>query len=108
MIVGKEKLKLESLSRRVSQSCLFSPENFETMNAAFKEYTEVIKKLYHREPNIFGNIYNYGLAEIKDHRNLAANGESEEMKGSYFLHYKEYLSQSIHSALEYLTEFVLH
>lgn len=107
MIPEKEKKKLVIILSKSQEIESFSEANFERTNGLFKEYAAIIRKLYWKEPNIFGNFYKYDLVDIKNKYKVTNEIAYADAKPDNFLYYKAQLEQSIMSAIEYITHYVL-
>jgi len=107
MIPEKEKKKLITILSRSKEIEQYNEANFEMMKTLFKEYGAIIRKLYWKEPNIFGNFYKYDLHEIKSRLKLTNEENYQQTKQENFIYYKTQLEQSIHSAIEYITSYIL-
>jgi len=107
MIPEKEKKKLVTILSKSREIEKFDEVNFEISKNLFKEYGAIIRKLYWKEPNVFGNFYKYDLAEIKSRIKQANEEEYYDAKHDQFIYFKTHLEQSINSAIEYITSYIL-
>jgi len=107
MIPEKEKKKLVIILSKSKEIESFDEASFERTNSLFKEYAAIIRKLYWKEPNIFGNFYKYDLVEIKSRLKVTNEIIYIDAQHDNFFSYKAQLEQSIGSAIEYITHYVL-
>jgi hypothetical protein len=102
MIFGLEKKKLQNLRAQSEELSNFDSENLDTLIALFKTYTQVLKKLHSKEPNIFGNIHKYGLAELKSHKEIIkVHGNQEN-----FNNFRNQIQSAIEDSLQYMEDYL--
>lgn len=102
MIFGLEKKKLQNLHTKLEELNHFDNENLEALNILFKEYTQIVKKLHSKEPNIFGNIHKYGLAELKTHKEInKVHGNQEN-----FMQFRNQVQSSLEDSLQYMQDYL--
>jgi len=102
MSFGIEKKKLEALLARSYAISPVNSESIEMMNSILDDYIQIVKKLNAKTPNIFANIYRYGLAELKGHKLLAYELPDKENLANY----KNNLEDSIAGSLSYINDFL--
>ena len=91
-------------SSNMNQSLiLFSGENY---NNSFM-IGSTLRKLYWKEPNVFGNFYRYDLSEIKSRLKEINEEDYHDTKQENFISFKAQLEQSVTSAIEYITSYIL-
>lgn len=106
MIPEIQKKKLQSLRTRSGEIVQYDDTHLEMMNGIFKEYTFVIRKLYEKEPNIFRNFINHDIYELKQQIKATKAVGHPEVKTEIFIYYKNFLEQSIDTAIEYITDYI--
>jgi len=102
MIFGLEKKKLQNLYAKSEELSNFDIESVDTLNSIFKDYTQIVKKLHSKEPNIFGNIHKYGLAELKSHKEIIKTNANQEN----FLNFKNQVQSSMEDSLQYMQDYL--
>jgi len=102
MIFGLEKKKLQNLHLKAEGLYEFDNENLEILISIVKDYTQIVKKLHSKEPNIFGNIHKYGLAELKNHKEIIRSHPSQEN----FTNFKNQVQSSIDDSLQYMQDYL--
>lgn len=102
MIFGLEKKKLQNLYVKSEGLHEFDNESLELLISIFKEYTQIVKKLHSKEPNIFGNIHKYGLAELKSHKEIIKSHASQEN----FTNFKKQVQSSMEDSLQYMQDYL--
>ena len=102
MIFGLEKRKLQNLHVKSDALHEFDNENLDTLISIVKDYTQIVKKLHNKEPNIFGNIHKYGLAELKNHKDIIRSHASQEN----FTNFKNQVKSSIEDSLQYMQDYL--
>ncbi|WP_158799136.1 hypothetical protein [Pedobacter sp. L105] len=107
MIPEKEKKKLITILSRSHQIEKYDEVNLEITKNLYKEYGVIIRKLYWKEPNVFGNFYRYDLSEIKSRIKEVNEQEYHDAKQESFISFKAQLEQSITSSIEYITNYIL-
>lgn len=105
MVFNKEKNKLDNLLATLGDIRDFNEPNLAVMNDGFAEYTKVIRALYKVKPNVFANLHNYDLAEIRNYKKRLTEDYEDETQHDYFLEYKESILNAIDSATEYITDY---
>lgn len=106
MSIGKEKVKLEKLLVSVASVKTIDDLNMEIINEGYREYAAIIKTLYTKQPNIFGNLYNYNLREIKEHKKFTKESYTAKAKQTNFTLYRDSIVEAIESTMEYITSYV--
>jgi hypothetical protein len=105
VILGKEKIKLERLSASIADIYLFNELNLLNLDQGFIEYSKIIRALYKISPNVFANLYNYDMAEIKKRKKLISAQFADENEQANFLAYKESILNAIESAADYIKDY---
>jgi len=102
MIFGLEKKKLQNLHKQSRQLSQYDNESLDTLITLFRTYTQIVKKLHSKEPNIFGNIHKYGLAELKTHKEIIKVHANQET----FTQFTNQLQSSIEDSLQYMEDYL--
>jgi hypothetical protein len=106
MSIGKEKVKLEKLLASVASVKNIDELNLEIVNEGYREYAAIIKTLYTKQPNIFGNLYNYDLREIKENKKFTKESYSEKARQTNFTAYRDSVVEAIERTMEYISSYV--
>jgi hypothetical protein len=102
MIFGLEKKKLLNLYAKSEELHYVDTESIDALYLIFKEYTQIVKKLHSKEPNIFGNIHKYGLAELKRHKEMVKTDGKYET----FSNFKAQIESSMEDSLQYMQDYL--
>lgn len=106
MSIGKEKLKLEKLLQSLTNIDTADDSSMEIVNEGYREYATIIKFLYTRQPNIFGNLYNYELKEIKGNKKFTKESYTPKAKQTNFIVYRDSITSAIERTMEYIVSYV--
>jgi F0F1-type ATP synthase membrane subunit b/b' len=106
MIPEVQKKKLQSLRLRSAEIQNFNQETLEIINDVFKEYCLILRRLHEKEPNIFRDFINHDITELKQHVKSAKSNISGEIQQENFSGYKDFLENSIDTAIEYITDYI--
>ena len=106
MTSSKEKIKLNNVLSSLSDINSFNEANLLIVNEAFIEYAKIIRVLYKNSPNVFANLYNYDLAEIRSHKRNVKEDFSDEAQTVHFKAYRDALIHATESAIEYITDYI--
>lgn len=106
MSIGKEKVKLEKLLVSVASVKNIDELNLEIVNEGYREYAVIIKSLYNKQPNIFGNLYNYDLKEIKENKKFTKESYTAKAKQTNFTAYRDSVVEAIERTMEYISSYV--
>lgn len=106
MIFTKEKDKLDELLISASNIDVYNESEMEILNESYKQYSLVIKSLYKRNPNVFGNLHNYDLTEIKNNKKFTKESFSEAARQTNFLVYRDSIVDTVEKTIQYITDFV--
>lgn len=106
MTIGKEKVKLEKLLVSVANVKTIDEINLEIVNEGYREYAAIIKTLYTKQPNIFGNLYNYDLREIKENKKFTKESFTAKAKQTNFTVYRNSVVEAIERTMEYISSYV--
>ncbi|SEB18342.1 hypothetical protein [Pedobacter hartonius] len=105
MIFSKEKVKLQKISASLAAIQLFNQVSLLVLNDGFVEYAKIIRVLFKMKPNVFANLYNYDLAEIRSHKRAVKEDFADETQQRNFILYKDAVMHAIESANEYITDY---
>jgi len=106
MSFNKEKAKLEKLLMSVENVKTVDELNMEIINDSYREYAAIIKALYTKQPNIFGNLYNYDLREIKNNKKFTKESFTNKARQVNFVVYRDSIVQAIERTTEYITSYL--
>jgi hypothetical protein len=106
MIFGKEKIKLEKILASVASVNNADELNMEIINEGYREYAAIIKNLYTKQPNIFGNLYNYDLREIKNNKKFTKESFTNKARQVNFVVYRDSVIHAIERTTEYITSYL--
>jgi ferritin-like protein len=106
MTSSKEKIKLNKVLSSLADVDTFNEPNLLIVNEAFIEYSKIIRVLYKNSPNVFANLYNYDLAEIRGHKRNVKEDFADEEQQSHFKAYRDALVHASESAIEYITDYI--
>jgi hypothetical protein len=106
MIFSKEKAKLEKISLSVASVKTADELNMEIINDGYREYAAIIKALHTKQPNIFGNLYNYELREIKNNKKFTKESVSNKARQLNFVVYRDSIVHAIERTVEYMTNYL--
>ncbi|CAM3958985.1 hypothetical protein SAMN06265348_104224 [Pedobacter westerhofensis] len=107
MVLNKEKIKLNKVLSSLTDVNSFNEPNLLIVNEGFIEYAKIIRVLFKISPNVFANLYNYDLAEIRGHKRLLKEDFADEAQQAQFSLYRDSLVHATESAIEYITDYVL-
>jgi hypothetical protein len=106
MSIGKERVKLEKLLVSVTSVKMIDEMNLEIVNDGYREYAAIIKTLYTKQPNIFGNLYNYDLREIKENKKFTKESYTDKARQTNFTLYRDSVVEAIERTMEYIASYV--
>ena len=106
MGLGKEKARLEKLLILVSSVEIYDETSFEVLNEALAEYSLVIRVLHKSHPNVFGNLFNYELPDIKQNKKFTKNSFSDKARQDNFIAYKDSIIHASERTIESLVEYL--
>jgi len=108
MIPTKEKNKLNALLVSVAYKDIeiYDDKHMETLNDHYREYSSIINVLYRKHPNVFGNLYNHQLKEIKDNKMSIKKSSSELNRQENFTAYKESIREAVEVTVDYMNEYI--
>ncbi|MET1055991.1 MAG: hypothetical protein ABWY16_11840 [Pedobacter sp.] len=106
MTLSKEKTKLNKLLTSLTDVSSFDQQNLLIVEEGFIEYAKIIRVLFKVSPNVFANLYNYDLAEIRSHKKKVKEDFDDEVQQAHFKAYKDALVHATESAIEYITDYI--
>jgi len=107
MVFNKEKKRLENLLIQITAIQVYNDANFEILNTAYKEYAAIIRYLYRKRANIFGNLFNYELLEIKKNKKIVKESLPERSREKNMLMYKESIIMAVERTVDYIDDYIL-
>lgn len=100
---NKEISKLEEQLQLITPIKVYTDRNLELLNESHAEIRKIISLLYRKHANIFGNLYNYDLKEIRNNRkNVSLNKYNNDV----LIVYIDSLKNTIERTIEYIEEYV--
>lgn len=106
MIFAKEKTRLEKLMAPVLGIEEYSDTNLEILNESYRSYAEIIRILYLKQPNVFGNLYKYELREIKERKKHTKESPSGQAMKQNLLAYKDAIVHAIERTITYIADYI--
>ncbi|MDO7744424.1 MAG: hypothetical protein MUP99_11640 [Pedobacter sp.] len=106
MSLGKEKARLEKILVTIAPVEVYNEQNAEIVNEVNLEFAIVLRLLYKRHPNIFGNLFKYDLSEIKSNKKFTKDSFSDEARQNNFVVYKDSIVYATEKALEYINDYL--
>ena len=106
MTFVKEKARLEKLMVPILAVEKYSDTNFETLNESYRTYAEIIRILYLKQPNVFGNLCKYELKEIKERKKNMKESPSGSAMDQHLLAYKNAVVYAIERTLDYIADYI--
>ena len=103
---NKEKEKLQQLLERIKTAANPDEANTQLLHECYQEYAKVIAVLYRKQPNVFGNCYNYDRVEIRGNKKFLKESFSDKARESNFLIYRDSLINAIERVITYITDFL--
>lgn len=102
---NKEISKLEEQLQLITPIKVYTDRNLELLNESHAEIRKIISLLYRKHANIFGNLYNYDLKEIRNNRkNVSLNKYNDNH--DVLIVYIDSLKNTIERTIEYIEEYV--
>jgi hypothetical protein len=105
MAFDKEKIKLENLLTRITGIRTYNDTNFEILNTAYKEYAALIRYLYGKQANIFGNLFNYELPGIKKNKKTVKESLAEARQQNLVL-YRDAIIIAVERTVDYIDNYI--
>lgn len=106
MTLSKEKTKLNKLLSSLTDISTFNQQNLIIVEEGFIEYAKIIRVLFKASPNVFANLYNYDLAEIRSHKKKLKEDFADAEQQAHFKSYRDALVHATESAIEYITDYI--
>jgi hypothetical protein len=106
MAFDKEKIKLENLLTRITGIRTYNDTNFEILNMAYKEYAALIRYLYGKRANIFGNLFNYELPGIKKNKKIVKESLAEETREQNLVLYRDAIIVAAERTVDYINNYI--
>lgn len=106
MAFTREKAKLEELLHLIAEIDVHTDRNIELLNDCYTELRKVISFLYQKQANVFANLYNYELKEIRNMRKAIAVKGADDGDPNGLTVYRESLGNTIERTIEYIVEYV--
>ena len=106
MTFVKEKTKLEKLKVPVLAIQKYSDTNFDLLNESYRTYAEIIRFLYLKQPNVFGNLCKYELREIKERKKNTKESPNGPAMEQSLLAYKNAVVHAIERTLDYIADYI--
>ena len=103
---NKEKNKLHTLLQSIITVDAFSEPNLEVLNEAYLEYAKIIRSLFKVRPNVFANLLNYDLVEIKKNKRFLKESYSEQAQKDNFIDFKESIVHAIERTVDYISDYI--
>ncbi len=108
MTIAKEKIKLKNLLIPLTPIEEYSEADMEILDDCYRQYSTIIKVLFKTYPNVFANLYNHDLREIKDNKKFVKESFSDQARQNNFVVYKESIEQAIDRTLSYIVDYLPH
>lgn len=108
MTPTKEKNRLNMLlvSGAYQDIDVYDDKNMEILNEHYREYAAIIGVLYKKHPNVFGNLYNHQLREIKDNKMSIKKSFSELSRQENFTAYKHSIKEAVEVTVDYINDYI--
>ena len=106
MTFVREKTRLEKLMAPILAIDRYSDTNFEILNESYRTYAEIIRFLYLKQPNVFGNLCKYELREIKERKRNTKESPSETAMEQSLMAYKNAIVHAIERTLDYIADYI--
>lgn len=106
MSFNKEKEKLKELLLSASNVDAYDEPQMEALNTTYREYATILKLLYKKQPNVFGNLHKYELSEIKSNKRFIKDSFSEEARQNNFIVFRDSIAHAVERTIEYITDYL--
>lgn len=103
---NKEISKLEEQLQLITPIKVYTDRNLELLNESHAEIRKIISLLYRKHANIFGNLYNYDLKEIRNNRKNVSLNKYNNDNHDVLIVYIDSLKNTIERTIEYIEEYV--
>ncbi len=103
---NKEKVQLDGLLQLIIKVDSYTERNIEVLHESYTEFRKIISVLHGRHTNIFGNLYNYDLKEIRNNRKKLSEDKSAEGRQKYMVIYRDSMGSAVERTIEYITEYI--
>lgn len=100
---NKEIIKLKEQLQLITEVNVYTDGNLELLNESYTEIRKIISFLYKKHANIFGNLYNYDLKELrKNRKDISLNKNNPD----FLIIYLNSLKNATERTIEYIEEYV--
>jgi hypothetical protein len=103
---AKERGKLEKLLVRIKDVIVFDDKNLAILSDSQEKYSHTVRILKNKEPETFGDLYKVELQDIKEGRKAIKESETDEVRHSAFLVYKNALVHALDKTIKTTQETV--
>lgn len=103
---SKEIAKLEEQLQLITEVKVYTDRNLELLNESHAEIRKIISLLYKKHANVFGNLYNYDLKEIRNNRKNVSLNKHNSNNQDVLMIYRNSLESVIETTIEYIAEYV--
>lgn len=103
---NKEITKLEEQLQVITGVKVYTEKNLELLNESYAEIRKIISFLYGKHANIFGNLYNYDLKEIRNNRKNISLNKQNTSNQDVLMTYRNSMENVIERTIEYIVEYL--
>jgi len=103
---AKERGKLEKLSAKIVGIDIYNEKNLAILVDSHEKYSHTIRILKNKEPDAFTDQYKVELQEIKEGRKSVKESDSDEVRQTNFIVYKDTILHAIEKAVNTTKEFL--
>jgi hypothetical protein len=103
---AKERGKLEKVLAKIIWIKVYDEKNLAIILDSHEQFSHTIRILKNKEPEIFTDLYNTELQEVKDGRKLFKESEGEETRLTNFLAYKDIIVKALEKTIKVSNETV--
>jgi hypothetical protein len=97
---AKERGKLEQLATKIKSVNTYDEKSLKILVDGHEKYSHTVRILKNKEPETFETLYKVELQEVKNGRNAIKESETDELKQTNFLVYKEAIMAAIDKTIE--------
>lgn len=106
MGLNKEKVQLQGLLELIINVDSYTERNLELLQESYTEFRRIISALYRKYTNIFGNLYNYDLKEIRNNKKKLSEDNSADGRQKLLVVYRDSMGSAVERTIEYITEYI--
>lgn len=100
MAYAKERGKFEKLSTKVIGLTVYDVKSLAVITDIYEQYSHTVRILKNKAIDIFGELYQNDLQQVKECKRLIKENEGEEDRQNNFIKYRDTLANALERAIQ--------